>query len=124
MGDRTDPSVLSAGYWGTSERVNISTWGEKRKRERMNSEAGSQVIGLGGSHPHGDKQGGNWRRSALRVLLQDQQKKRWCSSVGRGIRHYGCHPPLLRYTTIADTASHCRDNPPKQRDSAEWSTPQ
>ncbi|KAK2094260.1 hypothetical protein P7K49_027998 [Saguinus oedipus] len=29
----------------------------KRERERTDSEAGSWVIGLGGSHAHGDKQG-------------------------------------------------------------------
>ncbi|KAK2094889.1 hypothetical protein P7K49_026305, partial [Saguinus oedipus] len=62
-GDRTDPSALSAGSWG-------ATWGEEeRERERTDSEAGSRVIGLGGSHAHGDKQGGDWRRLGLRVLL-------------------------------------------------------
>ncbi|KAK2086190.1 hypothetical protein P7K49_035615, partial [Saguinus oedipus] len=33
----------------------------KRERERTDSEAGSSVIGLSGSHAHGDKQGGDWR---------------------------------------------------------------
>ncbi|KAK2116327.1 hypothetical protein P7K49_006953, partial [Saguinus oedipus] len=41
----------------------------KRQRERTDSEAGSWVIGLGGSHAHGDKRGGDWRRLGLRVLL-------------------------------------------------------
>ncbi|KAK2101664.1 hypothetical protein P7K49_019330 [Saguinus oedipus] len=62
-GDHTDPSALSAGSWG-------ATWGEEeRERERTDSEAGSWVIGLGGSHAHGDKQGGDWMRLGLRVLL-------------------------------------------------------
>ncbi|KAK2110474.1 hypothetical protein P7K49_010220, partial [Saguinus oedipus] len=65
-----DPSALLAGSWGASERVELSAWGEEeRERERTDSEAGSRVIGLGGSHAHGDKQGGDWRRLGLRVLL-------------------------------------------------------
>ncbi|KAK2098032.1 hypothetical protein P7K49_023483, partial [Saguinus oedipus] len=39
------------------------------ERERTDSEAGSWVIGLSESHPHRDKQGNDWRRLALRVLL-------------------------------------------------------
>ncbi|KAK2105795.1 hypothetical protein P7K49_015309 [Saguinus oedipus] len=62
------PGTELTGYWGASERVDRSAWGEE-ERERMDSEAGSWVIGLGRSHPHGDKQGGDWRRSGLRVLL-------------------------------------------------------
>ncbi|KAK2098963.1 hypothetical protein P7K49_024414, partial [Saguinus oedipus] len=58
-GDRTDPMRESTFKLG--ER--------KRERERTDSEAGSWVIGLGGSHAHGDKQGGDWRRLGLRVLL-------------------------------------------------------
>ncbi|KAK2095594.1 hypothetical protein P7K49_027010, partial [Saguinus oedipus] len=45
-GDRTDPMRESTFQLG--ER--------KRERERTDSEAGSWVIGLGGSHAHGDKQ--------------------------------------------------------------------
>ncbi|KAK2088027.1 hypothetical protein P7K49_033934 [Saguinus oedipus] len=41
----------------------------KRESERTDSEAGSWVIRLGGSHAHGDKQGSDWRRLGLRVLL-------------------------------------------------------
>ncbi|KAK2096819.1 hypothetical protein P7K49_025853, partial [Saguinus oedipus] len=41
----------------------------ERKRERTDSEAGSWVIGLGGSHTHGDKQGGDWSHLELRLLL-------------------------------------------------------
>ncbi|KAK2094859.1 hypothetical protein P7K49_026275, partial [Saguinus oedipus] len=43
-------------------------WGEE-ERERTDSEAGSWVIGLGGTHAHGDKQGSDWRLLGLRVLL-------------------------------------------------------
>ncbi|KAK2094868.1 hypothetical protein P7K49_026284, partial [Saguinus oedipus] len=41
----------------------------KRERERTDSEAGSWVIMLSGSHAHGDKQGGDWSRLEVRVLL-------------------------------------------------------
>ncbi|KAK2101662.1 hypothetical protein P7K49_019328, partial [Saguinus oedipus] len=55
---------------GAPERESTFQLGErKRERERTDSEAGSRVIGLGGSHAHGDKQGGDWRRLGLRVLL-------------------------------------------------------
>ncbi|KAK2103579.1 hypothetical protein P7K49_017435, partial [Saguinus oedipus] len=45
MGNRINPSALSAGYWGTSERVDHSAWGEE-ERQRTDYEAGSWVIEL------------------------------------------------------------------------------
>ncbi|KAK2090733.1 hypothetical protein P7K49_030017 [Saguinus oedipus] len=107
-GDHMDPSALSAGYWGTSERFNRSAWGED-ERERMDSEEGSWVIGLGGSHPDGDMQGGDWRCLGLRVLLP---ASRMVQPLGGGAYTTTDAIPPTEVPPRADTACCCRGNMP------------
>ena len=93
--------------------------------KKKDSEAGSQLIRLGGSHPHKNKQNSNWKCSKLRVSRQAQLNPGWCSPVREGASAIteALHPyrgtlPLLMQPAVAEATRHNRGSPPLQR----WAT--
>ena len=65
-----------------------------------------QPRGLQGQSVRGDPVG----RKKPRFQTSPEQTAR-DALRGKGVHHYGGNPPQLRYTPIADAASHCRGNP-------------